>query len=384
MAANSAKFAATVEQNEAQTVLAIENALNVTLPGATAEDKGYGVQHIRDMNGKIVEVIVFFDDKVPQGERAAALEKIQRNNGVATVDLARRVSVEGFESYNVGLVPYDGAGQSWEYETHRGGLSFPDSGIHARSEVRIAFPPSGPTGSGTAAINVDNAKAASGLQSLECVADGLTGTYAGIFSRIRAQVGEGANLINKWPQPSAPVSLMTTEISVCSPLANGAVAAHAQHSLGFNHQHQGNDYFNGLFGAITNMRWQALTDPTTPPAAISWTADPGYGAAWVVLSGSAGDLDIPMDGAFHKIKTTLVSQTVIGSAGPVWDVRVGSNPVVRVQQQQSIRLILSPVQLDWALGFSDSKAGTPSAVPFTGANSYVCNWDDVLIDFTLA
>jgi hypothetical protein len=70
---------------EESTLLGVELALAQMPGGPTLADKGAGVQHVRDGSGKLTDVVVFFDDKVPQSDKAAALTKIAANTGVATV-----------------------------------------------------------------------------------------------------------------------------------------------------------------------------------------------------------------------------------------------------------------------------------------------------------
>jgi hypothetical protein len=89
----SVQIAPTTESNPDSLITTMDRHLASSIPLG-----GYGVQQIRDASGKLIEVRPFFDDKVPQGEKAVAVDKIRNNPGVASVLPAQISLSEDFDA----------------------------------------------------------------------------------------------------------------------------------------------------------------------------------------------------------------------------------------------------------------------------------------------
>jgi hypothetical protein len=70
-----------------------------------AAASGYGVIQVRDANGRLTAVQVFFDDKIPQSERSAALSRIGQMGGVATIKPVGVNLHDNFDALAAGAKP---------------------------------------------------------------------------------------------------------------------------------------------------------------------------------------------------------------------------------------------------------------------------------------
>lgn len=359
--ANSVVVGNTDELSHEATCLSIETSLDSALTGSTPSDKGYGVQFNRDSNGKITDVFVFFDDKVPQNEKSAALEKIQRNGGIATVKLVSLGAAENFDGLVLGLTP-DTNGDAWNHKTPVLG----ENGASLQADTRFSGTSPGVS---AAAVTIVDSKAASAPNSAECTVDVTSGSYAGVYSLARLS----APTPGDWPTVQVPVKTLVMSAKVCAPAANGDFAAASNRFLRTSLTYWG--------WHILHFAWEAPTVATTPPTALPFSTS---SSNLTIASGTASDIDLPMDGAFHTVRVELIAQAVPGQSGAAFAISVDGGPVVQVQTTSTSLVNAPNPHSSRGMAWGHGITSVPTAFAFSGAYTYVCNWDDLSLQFTLA
>jgi hypothetical protein len=264
MPSNTVNSAALKAGGEESTLVGIEIALAQMPGGPTLEDKGAGVQHVRDTNGKITDVIVFFDDKVPQSDRAAALDKIQNNSGVATVAPKEIRILEDFDTMPVGL---------WH------DLKIPGSGSMAPSPLAPAARGIG-VGSDLRFI-VDDTIFFSSPNSLKVESTGASATTWALDAyAFNLDYPHGKPIVNfkSGFRFRFPVGFLTGPAT-----------------KGFTFELWDADLLFG--GHNTRTLWKAVMDPTTPPTEIAYyTNTPWVGTVQA----------LPVDDAWHQFEWTVI------------------------------------------------------------------------------
>jgi hypothetical protein len=370
--ANSANLMS--DASEEQVLLGIDNALGQMPGGPDLADKGVGVQHIRDANGKITDVIVFFEDKVLPSDKAAALDKILNNNGVATVGPVDTTAFEDFDDEVAKVYRQKLAGAViFQHET-----DFTTPGLQVNIDG---------TGAGGAVnndsyglIEIVNDKSASAPNSLKLAAqmDSAVGTTAFGTPQMRVEYD---GLLSGWPTQGSPVRAASGKVSTCLPAMWGAVDTDNPAHLIFGIE---SHILNGAhFGWVSD----AVVASGAPATKLEFELVGRWGFSgrtfWRVASGTLSDIDIPLDGAFHTIEYVMVEAgSVTPSRSMRWSIRVDGGTAVVVEVDPAL---VSPQQAQlanrkrWILHYR--KVG---AVPsITTAPLFEAWLDDLDYKFTL-
>ena len=265
-----------LESNPEASALGIENALNQSIAGSSPDDKGWGTQKVYDASGKLVKVYVFFDDKVPQNEKAAALDKIKNNSGVADVKPPAIVYSEDFETL-ADSAPW--SDPCWIFAL-TGGAAVSGS------------------------TTVSSAKAATGNQSVALLkaADALSPTASrGVSLRVPQN---DPNCVLPIHTKIASYKLgfsycMGNEFGLAPDLAGdgilsvgfGPILAYATSTTGTSRANVNAAWFSNVLpasGGLTSVSAHSVHPAVTGPVP-----------------------DLLMDGAFHRVEFEIVSPTVV-------------------------------------------------------------------------
>ena len=270
-AARTAKLANDPETSTSSALTEIENALNSSLSGATPTEKGYGVQHVRDADGKLVDVIVFFDEKVPQSEKSAALSKIANNNGVATVQPAESTGVLNFDDHANGF-----------------SLWSPSGGYVGPVDWRVDQ--NGGLNGGVLLPVVTNARAVSLPHSLSATVTNASGNIQGVGMRVWRDTGLPAGV---------PIQSFDVSMNISTPADfhdTNARFATMRFLRRFVVRYTSS---TGTALGDASLFWATVGDNGSPPTAWSTHFGPDGGT---LAAGALSDLDIPADGNFYKLR----------------------------------------------------------------------------------
>ncbi len=283
MTTRSANLGDHSELSEAATALALENALNMSIAGGTAQDKGFGVQRTHDANNKLTELTVFFDDKVPQGEKQAALNAIENLAGIASVQPTEFKFLEDFEGVTGALADQDTA---------------PERNLHVLPSGLQLLARSSQAGASPSNVGVQAGPAP------ETTAIEQKSTPGSLVS---TDQHENKLTLSMLPSTRAVLSAFTLAFDVQLPSGSLTIDP------------------GGLFSQITafavgawdlggaqgqqslSATWRAVPTDSGAPTELDFLT----GGVW--LGGNPANIAIPVDGALHKVSITLGAKGVPGS-----------------------------------------------------------------------